>query len=122
MINLAKSVWRPVVNLPVADREIENSGRRVTFSAGDYNVHADPAIPGSRAEVLSIRKYTSGGRAFHGPAGGPGPNALRAQVHWMEEKGSDVTLACYLVHDGWSGRYEAAAVLSNTTISKPAGW
>jgi hypothetical protein len=99
----------------VADREIENGGQRITFPAGNYNVHADPAIPGSRAEVLPIRKYASGVRAFHGPAGGPGPGALRAQVHWMEEKGSDVTLACHLVHDGWSGRFEAAAVLSNDT-------
>jgi hypothetical protein len=112
---LAKDVWRPVVNFPVADRQIENGGLRVTLPAGEYNVHADPEVPGSRAEILSVRKYATGSRASRGPAGGPSPIALRAQVHWMEEKGSDVSLACHLVHDGWSGRYEAAAVLSNDT-------
>jgi hypothetical protein len=39
--------------------------------------------------------------------------ALRVDVHWMEEKGSDVNLACHLVNDAWAGRFEAAAVLSN---------
>ena len=32
-----------------------------------------------------------------------------------EEKGSDVNLATYLLHDGWSGRYDAALVLSQDT-------
>jgi hypothetical protein len=33
----------------------------------------------------------------------------------MEEKGSDVNLACHLINDGWAGRYDAAVVISNDT-------
>ena len=112
---LAKDVWRPVVNLPVADRSIEDGGRLVTLQAGDHRVHADPASPGSRAEVLSVGKYRAPGSLARPRTGGPSPVAVRAQVHWMEEKGSDVSLACHLVHDAWAGRFEAAAVLSNDT-------
>ncbi len=34
------------------------------------------------------------------------------EVHDTEEKGSDVNLASYLLHDGWMERYEAALVMS----------
>jgi len=33
----------------------------------------------------------------------------------MEEKGSDVNLACHLVNDAWAGRFDAAVVISNDT-------
>ncbi len=36
-------------------------------------------------------------------------------VHDTEEKGSDVNLASYLLHDGWSGRFDAALVMSQDT-------
>jgi hypothetical protein len=38
--------------------------------------------------------------------------SLFVEVHDTEEKGSDVNLASYLLHDGWMERYEAALVLS----------
>jgi hypothetical protein len=36
-------------------------------------------------------------------------------VHHTSEKGSDVNLATHLIHDAWSGRFDAAAVISNDT-------
>lgn len=45
----------------------------------------------------------------------PATDALKAQVHLMEEAGSDVNLACYLIHEGWAGRYDGAVVISNDT-------
>jgi hypothetical protein len=37
------------------------------------------------------------------------------EVHDTEEKGSDVNLAAYLLHDAWQGKYEVALVLSQDT-------
>src|SRR6266478_3708251 len=37
------------------------------------------------------------------------------QVHHTAEKGSDVKLATHLLHDAWTGAFEAAAVISNDT-------
>ncbi len=34
------------------------------------------------------------------------------EIHDTEEKGSDVNLATYLIHDGWRGHYDAALVVS----------
>lgn len=36
-------------------------------------------------------------------------------VHDTEEKGSDVNLASFLLHDGWQGRYDAALIMSQDT-------
>ena len=40
---------------------------------------------------------------------------LVAEPYTLEEKGSDVNLAAYLLDDAWQDRFEAAAVLSNDT-------
>lgn len=45
------------------------------------------------------------------PPGGP----RYVEIHDTEEKGSDVNLASFLLHDGWHGRYDAAFVLSQDT-------
>ncbi|MGQ0665020.1 MAG: NYN domain-containing protein [Pseudomonadota bacterium] len=46
----------------------------------------------------------------------PVPGAPRyVEIHDTEEKGSDVNLATYLVHDGWKNRYDAALVMSQDT-------
>jgi len=37
------------------------------------------------------------------------------RVHHMEEKGSDVNLASYLIHDAWAGRFDVALVYSQDT-------
>jgi uncharacterized LabA/DUF88 family protein len=42
-----------------------------------------------------------------------GPHIV--EVHDMEEKGSDVNLAVHMVHDGWAGKYDAAAIVTNDT-------
>jgi hypothetical protein len=41
-----------VVNLPVANRIIENAGHLIRLEADDHRVHADPATSGSRASVI----------------------------------------------------------------------
>ena len=45
----------------------------------------------------------------------PVPNAVIAEFHSMEEKGSDVNLAAYLLNDAWMNLFEAAVVVSNDT-------
>ena len=45
----------------------------------------------------------------------PVPDAAIAEFHTMEEKGSDVNLAAYLLNDAWEDSFEAAAVISNDT-------
>lgn len=109
---LAKNVWRPLVNLPIADREIISEKQKVSFPPGDYRVMPDLSREKSREEIMSVGYYPLGGERNnikpHHIA-----EALRVAVNWMEEKGSDVNLACHLVNDAWAGRFEAAAVLSN---------
>jgi hypothetical protein len=41
--------------------------------------------------------------------------AVFVEVHDTEEKGSDVNLAAFLLHDGWQGKYDMALVLSQDT-------
>ena len=45
----------------------------------------------------------------------PAPDAVIAEVHVMEEKGSDVNLGAYLLNDSWKGLFDAAVVISNDT-------
>jgi uncharacterized LabA/DUF88 family protein len=45
----------------------------------------------------------------------PLPDAVIAEFHTMEEKGSDVNLAVHLLNDAWQDLFEAAAVVSNDT-------
>ncbi len=113
---LAKTVWRPLMNLPAADRAIDLAGTYVQFPAGEYEIQADSSHANSRDEVLTIGSYTSGNNNG-GSRTVPAPNndSIKANVHWMEEKGSDVNLACHLVNDAWAGRFDAAAVISNDT-------
>ena len=42
-------------------------------------------------------------------------DAVIAEFHTMEEKGSDVNLAAHLLNDAWKNRFEAAVVISNDT-------
>lgn len=41
--------------------------------------------------------------------------AVVAEVHTMEEKGSDVNLAAHLLNDAWKSDFDAALVISNDT-------
>ena len=42
-------------------------------------------------------------------------DAVIAEFHTMEEKGSDVNLAGHLLNDAWQDLFEAALVISNDT-------
>lgn len=107
---LAKTVWRPLVNLPVADRRID-APRPVTLPAGDHTV------VGPRMQTLPVGRYPArgAGKKRRRKASALLPDAVVAEFHVMEEKGSDVNLAAHLLNDAWNGLFEAAAVISNDT-------
>ena len=108
---LAKTAWRPLVNLPVAGRQI-NTPSPVTLPRGNFQVL------GERPQTLPVGTYPDrrGGReAMRGAARTPVPDAVIAEFHTMEEKGSDVNLAAYLLDDTWEDSFEAAVVISNDT-------
>lgn len=110
---LAKGQWRPVLKLPVAQRQMtDGNGLSVTFPAGNISVDVDPGLATSRLESLTVGSY--GGT---GAAGRPiaQPDSVKAYVFGMEEKGSDVNLAVHLVNDAWAGSFDAAIVISNDT-------
>ena len=109
---LAKTVWRPLSNLPVAGRQI-NAPKPVTLPDGDH------PVLGGRPQTLPVGVYPNrrGSGREHGPRVSrmPLPDAVIAEFHTMEEKGSDVNLAAHLVNDAWQGLFESAVVISNDT-------
>ena len=107
---LAKTVWRPVINLPVAGRAIATP-QPVTLPAGNHSV------AGARRQTLPVGNYPGQGaqRKRRRKASVPLPDAIVAEFHQMEEKGSDVNLATHLLNDAWKGLFDAAAVISNDT-------
>lgn len=102
---LAKTVWRPLINLPIANRQI-CVPQPVMLPAGDHRVE------GQNPQTLTVGTYRR--RQRQGPRT-PSPDTVIAEFHTMEEKGSDVNLAAHLLNDAWAGRFEAAAVISNDT-------
>ncbi|MEF8724020.1 MAG: NYN domain-containing protein [Candidatus Accumulibacter delftensis] len=107
---LAKAMWRPVLNLPVGDRGIQHGASQTVLAPGRYPIAADPSVTGNLVESLPVGKYGKGNKVRQ-----PAPDAVKALVHAMEEKGSDVNLASHLINDGWADRYDAAVVISNDT-------
>ena len=107
---LAKTVWRPLANLPVADRPIATPPQPVTLPAGEHSVAGESV---QTLPVGAIRRAVVGGGS--GARTAPLPDAVIAEFHAMEEKGSDVNLAAHLLNDAWKGRFDAAAVISNDT-------
>ena len=108
---LAKTIWRPITNFPVAGAQI-HSPVVVSLPEGDHVVDGGSlSVPAT----LAVRTYPAKGAPR--PAGAPRPlaDALITEVHTMEEKGSDVNLASHLLNDAWKGSFEAAAVFSNDT-------
>ena len=103
-------VVRPLANLPVADRRIKTP-RPVTLPAGNH------AVAGPGRQMLPVGDYSArgAGRKRRRKASALLADALIAEFHAMEEKGSDVNLAAYLLNDAWEGRFDAAAVISNDT-------
>ena len=107
---LAKTVWRPLVNLPVAGSRID-APQPVTLPAGNHPVltAARPTLPVGTYPQRGVR------RGKRRKATAPPANALVAEFHAMEEKGSDVNLAAYLLNDAWNELFDVAAVISNDT-------
>lgn len=109
---LAKSIWRPLINLPIAGEEI-HLPQAVTLPVGDHPVAGTPA------KVLPIGRYPNkskqSGRRRKRKIPRPLPNVVLAEVHTMEEKGSDVNLASHLLNDAWKGVFDEAVVISNDT-------
>ena len=109
---LAKSIWRPLINLPVAGKEIQLQ-QPVTLPVGDH------PIAGSPTQVLPVGSYPNksnqSGRKRKRKVPRPLPNVVLAEVHTMEEKGSDVNLASHLLNDAWKGAFDEAVVISNDT-------
>ena len=109
---LAKTVWQPLCNLPVADRVID-APKPVTLPEGDH-----PVLGGRRSQTLPVGVYPHERRirrhrrnAFKRPI----PGTVVAEFHAMEEKGSDVNLAAYLLNDAWKGLFDVAVVITNDT-------
>ncbi len=107
---LAKTVWWPLSNLPVAGRRIE-APAPATLPAGDH------LVEGARRQTLPVGSYPARGarRKRQRRASAPLPDALIAEFHAMEEKGSDVNLAAHMLNDAWKGMFDTAAVISNDT-------
>lgn len=107
---LAKTIWRPLTNLPVAGNQI-NSPAPVTLPAGNH------VVAGAQVQTLPVGSYPPRGvrarRRRRTPR--PLPDAVVAEVHTMEEKGSDVNLAAHLLNDAWKGLFDVAVVFSNDT-------
>lgn len=107
---LSKTIWRPLTNLPVAGNQI-NSPAPVTLPAGNH------IVASQQQQTLPVGSYRAGGgqtrRRRRTPR--PLPDAVIAEVHTMEEKGSDVNLAVHLLNDAWKGLFDVAAVISNDT-------
>ncbi len=106
---LSKTIKRPTVNIPIANRTIEASPP-VSLPAGTFNVRF-----GSGARLLPIGTFARINAGRRGPAPIPATNVIHTEVHTMEEKGSDVNLAAHLLNDAWRNAYEAAVVISNDT-------
>ncbi len=91
---LAKTAWRPLTNLPVADRRIE-APAPVTLPPGNHPVEGGQTLPVGRYPAMST------GKKKRRKASKPAPDAVIAEVHVMEEKGSDVNLGAHLLNDAW---------------------
>ncbi|WP_419935163.1 NYN domain-containing protein [Candidatus Palauibacter sp.] len=107
---LAKTVWRPLINLPVAGSQIDTP-KPVVLPAGDHTV----AVPDTRTLPVGTYSVPGARRQRRQKGSAPLPDALVAEFHTQEEKGSDVNLAAHLLNDAWGDRFEAAAVISNDT-------
>ena len=115
---LAKNIWRPITNFPTAGATIHSPPHLVPLplplvcAAGDYKIRGGSL--GAPA-TLQIGTYPAKGTARKKKTTSPLSDALIAEVHTMEEKGSDVCLAAHLLNDAWKGVFDEAVVISNDT-------
>lgn len=108
---LAKTIWRPITNFPVAGAQI-HSPVAVSLPAGNHLVTGGSL---NAPQTLPVQSHRVRGTPRPTTTPHPLPDALVTEVHAMEEKGSDVNLAAHLLNDAWKGSFEAAAVFSNDT-------
>lgn len=110
---LSKTIWRPVINLPVAHEQIKvNVSKTVMLPRGNhFVVGLNETLPVSSYPnrygsfpVTKKRKFNK-----------PHSDSIKVEVHTLEEKGSDVSLACHLLNDAWKELFDVAAVISNDT-------
>ena len=106
----AKAVWRPLTNLPAAS-ELIGTPQTATLPKCHHPV-ADP-----ERRTLPVGSYPRRGARsrWHRNATTPLPDALVAEFHAMDEKGSDVNLAGRLLSNARKRCFDAAAVMSNDT-------
>lgn len=105
------AVWRPLMSLPVADCEIDLEPKSLKLSRGDFSVR----VTNSQIRVIPVRAWNplSSRTWFNKKKEKLLEDAIRVQVHSMEEKGSDVNLAAHLLNDAWHDVYDVAVVISN---------
>lgn len=106
---LAKTIWRPSINIPVGDDQITYNAATVTLPPGNHTV------AGSRPSVLPVGKFPKKGGSHPSRTEAPAPGAIIVKVHAMEEKGSDVNIASHLVNDACLDLFDTAVVVSNDT-------
>jgi uncharacterized LabA/DUF88 family protein len=106
---LSKSMWRPIINLPIAGETISSSNcSPCVIPQGTHDV------TGSKKQFLVVDSYPIPGQRISRSRRAI-KDAVVAEVHSMEEKGSDVNLAAHLLNDAWKNSFDAAVVISNDT-------
>ncbi|RAU20076.1 hypothetical protein CU669_20365 [Paramagnetospirillum kuznetsovii] len=92
---------------------MQSGSTSLTLPAGEYSVAGVHPVRGAEVRKLTVGHNHVGGRRKSRTK--PAINAVTAEVHAMEEKGSDVNLAVHLLNDAWKGEFDAAAVITNDT-------
>ena len=98
---LAKEIRRPLSNIPIADKPIcIPQSDNITLPYGDHRV-----MNLDKEKLLPVREDF---RTISSAK-----NNIHVKVSTMEEKGSDVNLACHLLNDSWKNLFDLALVMSN---------
>lgn len=111
---LSKAVWRAITNFPVGEATI-HSPIAASLPNGTHSVDGGSLDSQRQLQVGIYPPKGSGRPKKRRATPTPLPDALIAEVHTMEEKGSDVNLAAHLLNDAWKGVFDVAAVISNDT-------
>ena len=103
-------LWRPLLNLPIADCEVDLHTESLKIPVGDFPVH----VSSLHSRIVPVRPWhPHASRVSARKKEMLLNDAIHVKVHSMEEKGSDVNLAVHLLHDAWRDVYDEAVVISN---------